>query len=152
VAWSFDRGSGHRLKPSNRTVSWCRTMRQTGPRRMPFTCGRGLRIAGVQQSRSRTPAGAWWRSRKTPAIPSSFLTGAIALPSAISDCGRIRAAPLQPRACSRLRPDRKEGSYLRWQAEELRTEAGRSMDTVAQKPYCKLDVSATLQANMEPSL
>jgi hypothetical protein len=37
-------------------------------------------------------------------------------------------------------------------AEELRAEAGRSMDTVAQKPYCKLDVSATLQANMEPSL
>src|SRR6202022_711938 len=26
-------------------------------------------------------------------------------------------------------------------AEELRTEAGRSMDTVAQKPYCKLNVS-----------
>jgi len=37
-------------------------------------------------------------------------------------------------------------------AEELRAEAGRSMDTVAQKPYCKLDVCATLQANMEPSL
>jgi len=37
-------------------------------------------------------------------------------------------------------------------AEELRTEAGRSMDTVAQKPCCKLDVSATLQADMEPSL